>query len=91
MNTPNPSKPDHWLKIAFQQKLVKRSVTTSLIVGSLLNIINQGEAIWGNQSLVLSSFLLTFLVPYLVSTVSGTLTILEHQQNSDCWCSNNES
>lgn len=84
MNTSNQSKPDHWLKIAFHPKLVKRSVGTSLIVGTLLNIINQGEVIWGDQNLVLSSFLLTFLVPYFVSTVSGTLTALEHQQNSDC-------
>lgn len=84
MKNSNQSKPDHWLKIAFQPKLVKRSVSTSLIVGTLLNMINQGQAIWGDQSLVLSSFLLTFLVPYFVSTVSGTLTALEHQKNSDC-------
>jgi methyl-accepting chemotaxis protein len=84
MKISNPSKSAHWVKIAFLPKLVKRSVTTSLIVGMLLNIINQGEAIWGDQSLILSSFLLTFLVPYFVSTVSGTLSALEHQKNSEC-------
>lgn len=73
-----------WYELAFHRKLVKRSFTTALIVGVILNVINQGEALWGQQELVLTSFLLTFLVPYLVSTISATLTALEHQKNSDC-------
>ena len=40
----------------------------ALIVGSLLNLINQGEALFGGASVNWIKFALTYVVPYAVST-----------------------
>lgn len=69
----------HWAEIAFSAKLLKRSLLTALVVGAVLNIINQSPAIFGEARLDLLNALLTFVVPYVVSTVSGTLTTRQHQ------------
>ena len=45
-----------------------RSLGVALIVGTILNLINQGDALLGHAPLDLTKLLLTFLVPYCVST-----------------------
>jgi len=62
-------------QFAFTTGLIKRSFITMLVVGSILNLINQQAALFSEQSIVWSSLLLTYVVPYLVSTVSGALTL----------------
>ena len=55
--------------------MLKRSLITSLIVGSLLTALNQGDLILSGQ--MTSTFLWkipsTYLVPFVVATVSGLL------------------
>jgi len=46
----------------------KRSFIVALIVGTILNLINQGDAMLAGMPLDLSKLLLTYLVPYCVST-----------------------
>ena len=46
----------------------KRSLFVALIVGSVLNLINQGDALFGGGRLSLVKLILTFAVPYLVAT-----------------------
>lgn len=48
----------------------------SLCVGTLLNIINQGDALFGAAPLVVEKLLLTYLVPYCVATYSATAVSL---------------
>lgn len=43
----------------------------SLFVGSCLNAINQGPAIWSGAEIEWVKFLLNFLVPYLVASFSA--------------------
>jgi hypothetical protein len=45
-----------------------RSCIVALIVGTILNLINQGDALLAGNSLDLPKLLLTYLVPYCVST-----------------------
>jgi hypothetical protein len=40
----------------------------ALIVGTVLNLINQGDVLWGAASLNWTKLVLTYAVPYLVST-----------------------
>ena len=47
----------------------RRSFWVAVIVGSVLNLINQGDQIISGQSLDLAKLALTYLVPYFVSTV----------------------
>jgi hypothetical protein len=46
----------------------KRSFFLALIVGTVLNLINQGEILFGEGRLNLIKILLTYAVPYCVAT-----------------------
>lgn len=46
----------------------KRSLYVALIVGTILNLINQGDVLLGHGDLNLTKLILTFLVPYCVAT-----------------------
>jgi hypothetical protein len=45
-----------------------RSFIVALIVGAILNLINQGEALFGGDRLNFTKLILTFAVPYCVAT-----------------------
>ena len=45
-----------------------RSFVVALIVGAILNLINQGDALFGHGHLNLIRIILTFAVPYCVAT-----------------------
>lgn len=52
------------------------------IVGPVLTIVNQREAFFGSGALDLGKAALTFVVPFLVSSVSGVLAIRRASQES---------
>ncbi len=66
-----------FFEAAFSSTLIKRSVTMTILIGSLLNFINQGHVIWTDANLVWPTFLLTYLVPYCVSTYSGARSAMQ--------------
>jgi len=45
-----------------------RAFWVALVVGTILNSINQGDAILAGRSVSVGKLVLTYLVPYLVST-----------------------
>ena len=45
-----------------------RSGYVALLVGTILNLINQGDAIFGAEPINWTKIVLTYLVPYTVST-----------------------
>lgn len=51
--------------------VVVGAVKVSLFVGTCLNAINQGPAIWRGESADWSKLLLNYVVPYLVSSYSA--------------------
>jgi hypothetical protein len=46
----------------------RRSLVVALVVGAILNLINQGDALVAGAPLAWTKILLTFLVPYGVAT-----------------------
>jgi hypothetical protein len=46
----------------------KRSFIVAVIVGTILNLINQGDAVLTGKPIDITKLLLTYLVPYCVST-----------------------
>ena len=46
----------------------RRSFIVALIVGAILNLINQGEALFGGGQVNFTKLILTFAVPYFVAT-----------------------
>ena len=64
-----------FIKVAFNKSIVERALWVTLVVGIILNLINQWNNIISVNILEINwyKFLLTFMVPYLVSTFSSVL------------------
>lgn len=70
----------HWLSLAIEIETLKRSIKVALIVGTLLMLINHGDLIVSGkiEGHHIFKIILTYLVPYLVSTYSS----VESQRNT---------
>ena len=66
----------------FRRDTVLRAVKMAAIVGPILTVINQGDVLLSGQysPRVFLKILLTFLVPYSVSSFSSALTYIEREQ-----------
>ncbi|MDC3170025.1 nitrate/nitrite transporter NrtS [Paracoccaceae bacterium] len=66
-----------FLTLAFRESVIKRAIKIALIVGCILALINHGDRIifQDMQSVDWFKILLTFCVPYCVSTISSVLAI----------------
>jgi len=51
--------------------VVTGAIKISLFVGTCLNLINQGSALWHGVGIQWSKVLLNYVVPYLVSSYSA--------------------
>jgi len=56
-----------WL-YAFSEGVPRRSLYVALVVGTILNLINQGDALVAGSAINWAKIALTYAVPYLVST-----------------------
>lgn len=74
-----------WLSIALRRDVVVRGLKVGAIVGTILVVINQGDAILGGgaQPLVAWKIPLTYLVPYCVSTYAGVSAIIAHRKREE--------
>ena len=70
-----------YCEIAISPSVINRAIKVSLIVGTALNLINQGGAIieLDFQSVNILKLLLTYLVPYSVTTYTATAMKVEFQ------------
>jgi hypothetical protein len=70
-----------WLRIASRKSIVMRGLKYGLAVGSILIIINHGNAMMDGSvdSTRIIQMILTLLVPYFVSTASSVGAILDHR------------
>lgn len=59
------------LKKTFTPPFLQRSLMVALIVGTIVNAINQGVEISHGHSVVVWKMLLTYLVPFLVASYGG--------------------
>ena len=57
-----------WYAIALEPGIQKRSWIVAIVVGSTLNLINQGDVLLNGSSIVLWKIVLTYCVPYFVAT-----------------------
>ena len=69
------------ISIAFSKEVVLTSLKVALVVGILLNLINQFEAIIGLEfnNISYGKLFLTFCVPYLESTYASVVTALREK------------
>lgn len=72
-----------WWEIATKPTIVKRALRVSILVGTILMVINHGDkillgAVTAPDIIKMS---LTFLVPYSVSTYSSVFTWIEEHNH----------
>jgi len=66
--------------------VLRRSFVVALIVGTILNLINQGDALFTGENVSLTKLLLTYVVPYVVATygaVSFRLATMRMKESGD--------
>ena len=59
---------DRALRETFTGRAVRRSLTVALLIGTLLNAINQGPEIVAGETPVWWKLLLTYFVPFAVAS-----------------------
>jgi len=66
-----------WWDVALRRDVVRRALTMSAVVGTLLMLINHGDALWRGEvgGWRMLRIGLTYLVPFTVSTLSSTAAI----------------
>ena len=62
--------------LAFSGGIPRRAVAVALVVGTILNLINQGDALLAGGPLNWWKIALTFAVPYCVSTHGAVMARL---------------
>jgi len=55
-------------RCAVSDGIPKRSFYVAMVVGTVLNLINQGDALFGAASINWTKIVLTYFVPYAVAT-----------------------
>jgi hypothetical protein len=56
------------LAATFSSRPVRRSLGVALVIGTILNAINQGDAILAGMGIVVWKLLLTYAVPFAVAS-----------------------
>ncbi len=71
------------VKIASERDIVISSIKVAIVVGCVLNLINQGEKLIALdfKQLNLLKFFVTFSVPYMVSTYASVKVKLESERS----------
>lgn len=60
--------PREALKLTFSGRILKRSFMVALVVGTILNAINQGPELVSGEPMVVWKLLMTWCVPFLVAS-----------------------
>ena len=67
---------------ALSEGVPQRSLWVALVVGTILNLINQGDSLLTGQRLDFTKIALTYVVPYFVSTYGAVSFRLHAAQDS---------
>lgn len=68
--------------VIFERGIVRRSIVVAVIVGTILNIINQGDALVAGGPVVAWKLVLTYCVPYCVATYGAVTAHLDMRKRS---------
>jgi len=60
----------------------RRSLAAAIVVGTVLNLINQGDALFAGGSLDWLKLVLTYIVPYCVATYGAVAFRLDVMRRS---------
>jgi len=71
-----------WLILALRPDVARRGTKVALIVGTIVTLINQGDVLFSGAltTATLGKIMLTYCVPYCVSTYAGVAAIRNQQK-----------
>ncbi len=68
-----------FLEVFFSKSVVSNSIKISIFVGTILNMINQGEKFINGHPISWVHFFLNYLVPYLVASYSASKNLINQK------------
>lgn len=71
-----------FLQVACSRRIVVNALKIALVVGSVLNLINQGDRFFGPGNVSWLHVILNFAVPYCVASYSAARNQLTQQDAS---------
>lgn len=72
----------HAIRLATTDGIPRSSLNVALVVGTLLNLINQGDALFSMEAFSWPKVILTYVVPYGVSTYGAVAAKLRHERGT---------
>ncbi len=66
---------------ATQRRIMVGALRIALVVGTVLNFLNQGQHLWAGEGLSWWHLVLNYLVPYCVATYSAVKNELNRRNN----------
>lgn len=72
-----------FLHIALSRHIVRNAFKIALVVGTLLNLVNQGESLLHDVTISWLHLWLNYLVPYCVASYSAARNEIELRDNND--------
>jgi len=73
-----------FLSYALEAGIPRRSFVVAAVVGTVLNLINQGDAMVGGRALDWTKIALTFIVPYCVATYGAVSYRMRQERDASC-------
>ncbi len=70
-----------FLRIVCSARIAHCALRVALVVGTVLNLINQGGAILAGNSIVWFHLILNYLVPYCVASYSAARNEITRMEN----------
>lgn len=71
-----------FFRAAMQRPIPLNSSRIALVVGLILNIINQGDNLWLGENISWGHIVMNFIVPYCVATYSAVKIAREGDKNA---------
>ena len=65
------------VRVMFKPRIVRAAVKVAMVVGTILNVINNGEQIWTHQVVNIWPIAMNYLVPFCVSSYSAARNELQ--------------
>ena len=64
------------IRLCLSGGVPRRSLIVAIVVGTILNLINQGDGLLGRAPIDWTRLILTYMVPYAVSTYGAVSALL---------------
>lgn len=65
-------------QIAVSPKIRRSAIKVAIVVGIVLNVINQGPVVWNSEEISWIHVLLNFFVPFCVASYSAAKNQISH-------------